>query len=81
MFVLKRVSISIVMTFVLFNFLGVFYVSGADELMGGLFEFVCDDLGCCHIVSDNVFSLDVYAVNLVDVGNYRVLNHSALWKV
>jgi hypothetical protein len=33
--------------------------------------------GYC-IVSDRVFSLDVYAVSLSDVGNYRFSNHSAI---
>jgi len=62
-----------------------FCVASEDTLDNELFKFVWDDTlgvlgawgGYC-IVSDKIFPLEVYAVSLPDVGNYRVSNRSAV---
>lgn len=55
-------------------------VEAAEDLPGDdLFQFVWDDsLRGYYIVSDRVFPLNVYALSLPDVGNYRASNHSAV---
>lgn len=62
-----------------------FRVVAQDVSGGGLFRFVWDEFlgpypffgGYC-IVSDRVFSLDVHAVSLPDVGNCRFFDRSAI---